>query len=46
MPLSFYASTKKTNEVIAYSYSSVYQLPTTGVRFFTVYGPMGRPDGP
>ena len=44
MPLSFYASTKKTNEVIAYSYSSVYQLPTTGVRFFTVYGPMGRPD--
>ena len=43
-PLSFYAATKKCNEVIAHSYSSIYKLPTTGLRFFTVYGPYGRPD--
>ncbi len=43
-PLSFYAASKKCNEVIAYSYSNIYQLPTTGLRFFTVYGPFGRPD--
>ena len=43
-PLSFYAATKKSNEVIAYSYSNIYNLPTTGLRFFTVYGPQGRPD--
>jgi len=43
-PLSFYAATKKSNEVIAYSYSKIYELPTTGLRFFTVYGPYGRPD--
>ncbi len=44
MPNSFYAASKKTNEVLAYSYSYIYQLPTTGLRFFTVYGPLGRPD--
>ena len=43
-PLSFYAATKKSNEVMAHSYSHIYNLPSTGVRFFTVYGPMGRPD--
>jgi UDP-glucuronate 4-epimerase len=43
-PLSFYAATKKINEIIAYSYSHIYKLPTTGLRFFTVYGPFGRPD--
>tara|TARA_X000000950_G_scaffold120865_1_gene151543 strand:+ start:6276 stop:7244 length:969 start_codon:yes stop_codon:yes gene_type:complete len=43
-PLSFYAATKKSNEVMAHSYSYIYKLPTTGVRFFTVYGPYGRPD--
>ena len=43
-PLSFYAATKKSNEVIAYSYSNIFKLPTTGLRFFTVYGPYGRPD--
>lgn len=43
-PISFYAATKKTNEVLAYSYSSIYKLPCTGLRFFTVYGPYGRPD--
>jgi UDP-glucuronate 4-epimerase len=43
-PLSFYAATKKCNEVIAYSYSNMFNLPTTGLRFFTVYGPYGRPD--
>ena len=43
-PLSFYSATKKTNEVMAYSYSSIYKLRTTGLRFFTVYGPYGRPD--
>ncbi len=43
-PESFYASSKKCNEVMAYSYSSIYKIPTTGLRFFTVYGPYGRPD--
>lgn len=43
-PLSFYAASKKTNEVMAYSYSNIYKLPTTALRFFTVYGPFGRPD--
>tara|TARA_Y100000741_G_scaffold251050_1_gene193068 strand:+ start:116 stop:1090 length:975 start_codon:yes stop_codon:yes gene_type:complete len=43
-PLSFYAASKKSNEVMAYSYSYIYKLPITGLRFFTVYGPMGRPD--
>ena len=43
-PLSFYAATKKANEVMAYSYSNIFKLPTTGLRFFTVYGPYGRPD--
>ena len=42
--MSLYAATKKANEVMAYSYSHLYQLPTTGLRFFTVYGPWGRPD--
>ncbi|OCH98103.1 capsular biosynthesis protein CpsI [Legionella jamestowniensis] len=43
-PLTIYAATKKANELIAHSYSNLYQLPTTGLRFFTVYGPWGRPD--
>ena len=43
-PLSFYASTKICNEVMAHSYSYIYKLPCTGLRFFTVYGPFGRPD--
>lgn len=43
-PLQFYAATKKSNEVIAHSYSNIYKLKTTGLRFFTVYGPWGRPD--
>jgi UDP-glucuronate 4-epimerase len=43
-PLTPYAATKKSNELIAHSYSSLYRLPTTGLRFFTVYGPWGRPD--
>lgn len=43
-PVSLYAATKKSNELIAHSYSHLYQLPTTGLRFFTVYGPWGRPD--
>lgn len=43
-PVSFYAATKKSNELMAHSYSHLYQLPTTGLRFFTVYGPWGRPD--
>ncbi|OYY51300.1 MAG: capsular biosynthesis protein CpsI, partial [Halothiobacillus sp. 28-55-5] len=43
-PLSLYAATKKANELMAHTYSSLYQLPTTGWRFFTVYGPWGRPD--
>ena len=43
-PVSFYAASKKNNEVLAYAYSSIYNIPTTGLRFFTVYGPYGRPD--
>lgn len=43
-PISLYAATKKSNELMAHSYSKLYQLPTTGIRFFTVYGPWGRPD--
>ena len=43
-PISLYAATKKSNELIAHSYSHLYNLPTTGLRFFTVYGPWGRPD--
>ncbi|MAT52319.1 MAG: capsular biosynthesis protein CpsI [Porticoccaceae bacterium] len=43
-PVSLYAATKKANESLAHSYSHLYQLPTTGLRFFTVYGPWGRPD--
>lgn len=43
-PVSLYAATKKTNELLAYTYSKLYHLPTTGIRFFTVYGPWGRPD--
>ncbi|WP_223589453.1 NAD-dependent epimerase [Neobacillus bataviensis] len=43
-PVSLYGATKKANELLAYSYSQLYQLPTTGLRFFTVYGPWGRPD--
>lgn len=43
-PVSLYAATKKANELMAHTYSSLYQLPTTGLRFFTVYGPWGRPD--
>lgn len=43
-PVSFYAATKKANELMAHSYASLYGLPTTGLRFFTVYGPWGRPD--
>ena len=43
-PVSFYAATKKANELMAHAYSHIYQLPTTGLRFFTVYGPWGRPD--
>ncbi|WP_029323145.1 GDP-mannose 4,6-dehydratase [Butyrivibrio sp. AE3004] len=43
-PLSLYAATKKSNELFAYSYSNLYGMATTGLRFFTVYGPMGRPD--
>ena len=43
-PLSLYGATKKANELMAHSYSSLYDLPTTGLRFFTVYGPWGRPD--
>jgi len=43
-PQSLYAATKRANELMAYSYSHQYQLPTTGLRFFTVYGPWGRPD--
>ena len=44
MPISPYAATKKSNELFAHTYSHVYGLPTTGLRFFTVYGPWGRPD--
>src|SRR5207249_1118722 len=43
-PLSLYAATKKANELLAHTYSHLYRLPTTGLRFFTVYGPWGRPD--
>lgn len=43
-PLSLYAATKKSNELMAYTYSHLYKIPATGLRFFTVYGPMGRPD--
>ncbi|SEG57562.1 NAD-dependent epimerase [Marinobacterium lutimaris] len=43
-PVSLYAATKKANELMAHSYSSLYGIPTTGLRFFTVYGPAGRPD--
>ena len=43
-PMSLYAATKKANELMAHTYSSLYDLPTTGLRFFTVYGPWGRPD--
>jgi UDP-glucuronate 4-epimerase len=43
-PISLYAASKKANELIAHSYSHLYKLPTTGLRFFTVYGPWGRPD--
>jgi UDP-glucuronate 4-epimerase len=43
-PLSFYAATKKANELMAHTYAHLYQLPVTGLRFFTVYGPWGRPD--
>ncbi len=43
-PVSLYAATKKANEVMAHSYSNLYKIPTSGLRFFTVYGPWGRPD--
>ena len=43
-PIQFYAATKKSNEMMAHSYSHLYNIPTTGLRFFTVYGPWGRPD--
>ncbi len=43
-PVSLYAATKKSNELMAHSYSHLYNMPTTGLRFFTVYGPCGRPD--
>jgi UDP-glucuronate 4-epimerase len=43
-PISLYAATKKSNELMAHSYSHLYDIPTTGLRFFTVYGPWGRPD--
>mgnify|MGYP006303875737 CR=1 FL=1 len=43
-PISLYAATKKSNELMAHTYSHLYSLPTTGLRFFTVYGPWGRPD--
>jgi UDP-glucuronate 4-epimerase len=43
-PVSLYAATKKSNELMAHSYSHLYNIPTTGLRFFTVYGPFGRPD--
>jgi len=43
-PISLYAASKKSNELLAHSYSALYDLPTTGLRFFTVYGPWGRPD--
>ncbi len=43
-PVSLYAATKKSNELLAHAYSKLYNIPTTGLRFFTVYGPVGRPD--
>ena len=43
-PVSLYAATKKSNELMAYAYSKLYRIPVTGLRFFTVYGPFGRPD--
>ena len=43
-PISLYAATKKSNELMAFTYSHLYNIPTTGLRFFTVYGPLGRPD--
>lgn len=43
-PISLYAATKKSNELLAYSYAHLYNIPSTGLRFFTVYGPFGRPD--
>ena len=43
-PVSLYAATKKSNELIAHAYSKLYEIPSTGLRFFTVYGPAGRPD--
>ena len=43
-PLSLYAATKKSNELMAHTYSYLYGIPVTGLRFFTVYGPWGRPD--
>lgn len=43
-PVSLYAATKKANELMAHTYSHLYRIPTTGLRFFTVYGPWGRPD--
>ena len=43
-PISFYAATKKSNELMAHAYSHIFKLPCTGLRFFTVYGPWGRPD--
>ena len=43
-PISMYAVTKRTNELMAHTYSHLYNIPTTGIRFFTVYGPYGRPD--
>ena len=43
-PVSLYAATKKSNELLAHAYSKLYDIPSTGLRFFTVYGPMGRPD--
>ena len=43
-PVSLYAATKKSDELLAHAYSKLYDIPTTGLRFFTVYGPMGRPD--
>lgn len=42
--MQLYAATKRSNELIAFSYSNIYRLPTTGLRFFTVFGPWGRPD--
>ena len=43
-PISVYAATKKSNELFAHVYSKLFNIPTTGIRFFTVYGPYGRPD--